>query len=899
MFVKVVRERSDQRRHHRVTAPLFVEYDGHRIKATDWSLGGLRLDAFPGTLPELGATITLYLSIPFQGFDVRFDCDAEVVRRIEASKTLAVKYCRIGERELGLMEHFIDELIRGSMVDVKETIARIDVPVTPASTKPDANPLSKIPIGRWPTKTIAFAAMYLTIGLFVFGYAGVIAYTNFVRMEVDSAVIASPIESVRAQVNGRIIYGKYRQGDHVPKGALLLSVIDNDLERQIDLATIDIKDKSAQLSANERMLVEEMSRIDAFAKVEGKNVEQIDLEVQSLEAQAKAAQALHERLNHLYKQGFTTATLVENAEKQMISAQKLAQSKRVELQTRQSLATYNAGERLYNGQTFYGERAKIESLTFLAREHVAIAEKKLQALLDHRDRLAIYSPYPGVLQELPRPDGSMVRVSDILAVIENPKAREIWAFLRQDEVLSVGLGDDVKIYLPGLSELRKARVVRIDRTIGFVNEMNSTYIWRAPRDRSAKVILEFSDTGSKPQDESYRTGMPAVAIFSTRPTNYLVGDMMHRFKMVFGGRPRKLAEGAAATTTAGSRTRDKDAAEETPGTSNKDRLGPPRNYERANNPVRDLDAVTARHAAEVADAARPREPLAQDASGPAPAEPGLSGRMADSFAGLRERMRALLFSTDTAAVPAQPSADSNALPILVLPPKADPVPRPAPPPSRAAAAAPAIVPGSVPAPRVGAWPGSRPRTPAPSETALQVLPPTPVPLARTETPPVAGPAPHAVDPPARMPPPALSSPSIEAPGADDEPASAAAPPPKVPSPATPAVARGFFTRMAERLRAVFAVKPADDDDDWGDDPAVDAPPANDGLEGLKPSLPATGDGDNRRAPVLRQESPVPAAARRPSTARSPATAPSAAMDDTKHPAWQDRLRRTRTAERLP
>jgi multidrug resistance efflux pump len=592
--VKVVRERSDQRRHHRVTAPLFVEFDGHRIKATDWSLGGLRIDDFPGALPGLGATINLYLSIPFQGFDVRFDCDAEVVRRIEASKTFAVKYSRIGERELGLMEHFIDELIRGSMVDVKETIQRIDVPVTPASTKPDVNPLSKIPISRWPTRTIAFAAMYLTIGLFVFGYAGVIAYTNFVRMEVDSAVIASPIEAVRAQVNGRIIHGKYRQGDHVPKGALLLGVVDNELERQIDLATIDIKDKAAQLSAQERLLVEEMSRIDAFAKVEGKNVEQIGLEVQSLEAQAKAAQALHGRLNHLYKQGFTTATLVENAEKQMISAQKLAQAKRVELQTRQSLAAYNAGERLYNGQTFYGDRAKTEAQTFLAREHVAIAEKKLQALLDHRDRLAIYAPYAGVLQELPRPDNSMVRTGDTLAVIENPKAREIWAFLRQDEVLSVGLGDEVKIYLPGLSELRKARVVRIDRTIGFVNEMNSTYIWRAPRDRSAKVILEFSDTGAKPQDESYRTGMPAVAIFSTRPTNYLVGDMMHRFKMVFGGRPRKPAEGAS-TTTAGTRTRDPDApAAPTPGTSNRDRLGPPRNYERADNPVRDPDAVAAR-----------------------------------------------------------------------------------------------------------------------------------------------------------------------------------------------------------------------------------------------------------------------------------------------------------------
>ena len=634
--VKVVRERSDQRRHHRVTAPLFVVLDGHKLKATDWSLGGLRLDDFPGTLPGLGTTVKLNLSIPFQGFDVAFDCEAEVVRRIEASRTLAFKYTRISDRELGLMEHFIDELIRGSMVDVKDTIQRIDVPVTPASTNPDPNPLAKIPISRWPTKTIAFVALYLTIGLFVFGYAGVIAYTNFVRMEVDSAVIASPIESVRAQVNGRIVYGKYRQGDHVPKGALLLSMVDNDLERQIDLASIDIKDKAAQLSASDRQLQEEIARVDAFAKVEGKNLDQIELEVQSLEAQAKAAQALHQRMDHLFKQGFTTATIVESAEKQMISSKALAESKRLELQTRRTLATDNAGSRLYNGQSFSGDRVKVEAQNFLARENVATAEKKLQALLDHRDRLAVYAPYAGMLQELPRADNSMVRVGDTIAVVENPKAREIWAFLRQDEVLSVGLDDEVKVYLPGLSELRKARVMRIDRTIGFVNEMNSTYIWRAPRDRSAKVIMEFIDVGARPEDENYRTGMPAVAIFSTRPTNYLIGDMAHRFRMVFGGRARKPPEDKLA-----SRARKEAPVEDTPGTADKDRLGPPRNYVSSGNATRDPDAVTARRT-ELALAPRrlPDQPAAS-AVKPAAIEPppaGVMERFAEGFANLRRQL---------------------------------------------------------------------------------------------------------------------------------------------------------------------------------------------------------------------------------------------------------------------
>ena len=72
MAVKVKRERPDQRRHHRVTAPLFVDFDGHFVRAADWSLGGLRIEAFPGSLPEVGAEIAFEVTLPFQGFDDPF-----------------------------------------------------------------------------------------------------------------------------------------------------------------------------------------------------------------------------------------------------------------------------------------------------------------------------------------------------------------------------------------------------------------------------------------------------------------------------------------------------------------------------------------------------------------------------------------------------------------------------------------------------------------------------------------------------------------------------------------------------------------------------------------------------------------------------------------------------------
>jgi len=163
MTVRVKRERPDQRRHHRITAPLFVDVAGWRVRAADWSLGGLRIVGFPDELPLAGDEIPLHLHLPFQGFDVSFDVMAEVVRSNSDNQSFAVKFTEVGEREGELMSHFIEELVRGSMSDVEDTIQRIDVPVTPASLEPDANPSEQVPVRRLPVKTITMTGVYILL----------------------------------------------------------------------------------------------------------------------------------------------------------------------------------------------------------------------------------------------------------------------------------------------------------------------------------------------------------------------------------------------------------------------------------------------------------------------------------------------------------------------------------------------------------------------------------------------------------------------------------------------------------------------------------------------------------------------------------------------------------------
>lgn len=534
MAVKIKRERPDQRRHHRVTAPLFVSVGGHRMRAADWSLGGLRVEGYPGELPVAGAELAFQLTLPFQGFDVSFDIKAEVVRINPAEKMFAVRYTEIGERERELMQHFIEELVRGSMSDVEDTIQRIDVPVTPARLEPDTKKIpDNMPVRRWPVKTVVMTTIYAAAGFVIFGYAALISYSNFYRMEIQTAVISAPVEVVTAQADGQVMLTNLKPGDGVRAGEVVVNVVDNDLERDIELADIAVKERKAQLAYLKQKQSEELEKLRGFATVEMKNVKQSKVELEGLEDQLKVAEQQYGRVKVLFDKGYATGTKVDDLEKQVIDLKSQVERRRIELSSRIDLADQNFGKRLYTGMTIEGQAADVEAQVQLAEHQIVLAEQKHQSFVKQRDRVSVVAPFDGTVLDIPRVDRGSVRKGDTLAVIEQRRDRRVTAFLNQDEILKVGLGDHALIYIPALGETVGGRVVTIDRTSGFIREQDQRqgpgYGWRGPTDRSAKIVIEFEQSTRIADDERYRSGTPVVVVFEQRSTNSLLSAIKKKF----------------------------------------------------------------------------------------------------------------------------------------------------------------------------------------------------------------------------------------------------------------------------------------------------------------------------------------------------------------------------------
>lgn len=520
--MRIVRERPCQRLHHRITAPLWVQWDGATVRAADWSLGGLRLSDVAVDAIAPGDRRTVSLSLPFQGFDVGFAAEIEVVR-ISADGTAALRFVSLGDRERNLMSHFVDELVRGSMVEIDDTIQRIDVPVTPVSTKPDPNPAAEIPLRRLPLKAIVMTTVYLALGLGIIGYVALVLYANFVKLEVETAVVAAPLDVIAAQGDGQLHRMPVAEGETVAQGAVLATVIDNDLEARIDMARIAVDRATAAHDHALAVLAAAEARTADRQAIVHLNLARAEADIRALETLETAADAALSRQEALFADGWATAEALDEARATLADAEAALASRRLDRNEILTLASGSNTGQIFDHMRMLAELDDAHADVDRTRREVRLAEAERDALIDHRDRLAARAPFDGRVHSVVRQPGASLLRGDPLVIVERSGDRFVDAFLNQEEVNQVGLHDPAVVYIPSLDRQLDAQVGRIDRTSGFVDEQQSQYVWRGPDDRSARVALTFAaelDPALVPAP-----GTPVIVIFDRRSDEGLMASI--------------------------------------------------------------------------------------------------------------------------------------------------------------------------------------------------------------------------------------------------------------------------------------------------------------------------------------------------------------------------------------
>ena len=516
-----MREKPSRRFHHRITAPLHVKLpNGSSLNAHDWSIAGLRVDDWPGELPERGDFLEVELCLPFQGFNIGFMATLEVLSTRVPSRTVAGRLHELGERERDLMAHFLDEIVRGTMTEIDETIARIDVPVTPISTMPDPNPIDQIPVHRWPIRSVLMSLFYIFAGILVFGYSGILLYSNLFMLEIRSAVVSAPLETTRALSDGHIVSIRVRENDFIERNKIAITVRDVNLNNRTNNIRSEIRRHKNSLKTLQNTI--EKRQNEAIFQI-------MRLSIQHARLQEK-------RRNGTPGSGLSLAKIGNYSliNKQLGDVDSKLSSWRLIVVRNRSFLNLLEGrpdKPVSTSQSFH----PLEKHIIEVKDKLKKSKDTLRWLKDKAKRLHIRAPFNARINRILRLDGSTILKGDPLIVFEPAQPRQIHAWLNQNDILEIAEGSTASVFLP-LNQLRfEAIVTRVNRTQGYLDETNARYRWRDPTDLAAQVNLEIP---IEVEQSLLQPGMPAIVLFDRANTNSVfhdIGVWLGSFEPLWGG----------------------------------------------------------------------------------------------------------------------------------------------------------------------------------------------------------------------------------------------------------------------------------------------------------------------------------------------------------------------------
>mgnify|MGYP002700094761 CR=1 FL=1 len=525
--MKISREKPSQRRHHRVNTPIDVTINEQLYNVSDWSLGGFKIEGWGDESLEPGDEFECHFSLPFQGFFVAFHVKLIAIR--SDSGILAAKFISLDERQTELLEHFIEELVRGNMTSVGDTILRIDSPVTPVSTEPDPNPKGEVPIKRWPTKLIAMTTMYVCVGIILFSYIFFTLWSNFLSLEVETGVVTAPIEAVVSSTDGKIRKVSASINQMIPQGSALVFIENPAIEEKLERAKIKISRNKLlleRLRQEREVAIEQMVDYHGYSKLK---FEKLELHVETLRKQERMAHLQDNRIQELFYYGHASKRDVDVAAAEHASLKREVLSAVNDLNGQSRTMESLKNGRYYSGNKFEFDMNNLNVKIEQIKQNITMDTQELLALYEHKEDLNLYAPSNGRLVELLKHPGSATRRGETIAVFERDEQRKLEAFLTQEEVLSIRLNQMARVYFTSLDIAVDAIVTAIDRSYNSVDSLDTSFTWHDNTKRNSKVTLNFVGLESNLEREKIKAGIPAVVNFPNVNVGTL-GDFIRSFK---------------------------------------------------------------------------------------------------------------------------------------------------------------------------------------------------------------------------------------------------------------------------------------------------------------------------------------------------------------------------------
>ena len=518
----------DQRKHYRITTPFWVKVEGKTYKTENWSVGGLSLDNYHREVP-VGETIDLKILIKFQGFNVGFDAKAKAIS--QNKNKLRLKFIDLSDRSKNILQFFSQNIISGQMIDVEDAIKRIDIPINLQEDNIDQARKDKPPFLRLPFKTMFFTIFYLTAGLLLFLYLTLVIYSNFVHMKIESAVVSAPIETIVSPFEGVVTKLYVEKNNLIKEKDPLINLRDHELERNIELEKTNLAQLKAEATLRMKQYESEKNELKIYYQIGKSKLKQAQENLREAIERNENVNNQHARAKLLYSKRYIPKADLDKAEAEHQTVSHQVQAAKHALQVQTTAMQLITTGHYFSNDTVQSDVPQLKAAVEQGLRDVSAGERRIAAMMKQLITRTLYAPFEGEVIGAFKSPGNTVNRGDNLLLLERNELRTITAFLTQDEVVEVKMGQEVSIYIPSLKRRFMGKVIKIDRTDGFIDEVDSEYKPRTVNDRSAKVEVALNNFTREEARKILRPGMPTV-IYIKRS---LMDGIRSRLHLYFAG----------------------------------------------------------------------------------------------------------------------------------------------------------------------------------------------------------------------------------------------------------------------------------------------------------------------------------------------------------------------------
>jgi multidrug resistance efflux pump len=443
--VSVVREPNFKRRYHRVTVPLFVALEGRTYQAADWSLGGLRLTGYRGSV-AVGDEVDATLVLPYSGFNVTLPIRLRAVRR--TAQDMGCQFVDPEEQTRRALRHLLEAALEGRGAAVSDALAVLNAPISSAPLEDLLLEEDDTHFHIGSTQLMRKTTVYLGAGVLALTLVAGLVYRNLAYLDAPEATVMGNFVSIASRADGRLADVLVDEGQEVQTGDVLFEIDNQDLVAAVDLAEARLATVRAEHAAVLGVLAEEQDRHDLFRSVSREQANRARANLRRVEASLAQAEIEQARRQRLVDLGVFPREEADVALEQT----RVLREEREALVNELSIAQINESAteegRFFGGHEIEGRTVELEQKVLVAQAAIGMAESDLRAAVGRLAELRITAPVDGRIYTVYRHVGEVLRPRDVVLSVRANGEYFVVGRLRVDEAVKVRPGMVANVSVP-------------------------------------------------------------------------------------------------------------------------------------------------------------------------------------------------------------------------------------------------------------------------------------------------------------------------------------------------------------------------------------------------------------------------------------------------------------------